>query len=129
MDAPWWEAYGDEVQRDFIGARYSNNPVKYAQHLQNFKHYSNSGAACVSLAVAGGASKVVMLGYDCQHTGGKAHWHGDHPRGMTNARGTDKWPEKFAELAADATGVEIINCSRVTALDCFPRGTLENEIT
>jgi hypothetical protein len=128
MDAPWWDTYGDEVQRDFVGARYSNNPVKYAQHLANFKHYSNSGAACISLAVAAGASRVIMLGYDCQHTGGVTHWHGNHPKGMTNARGTDKWHEKFAELSADAEGVEIINCSRTTALRCFPQGDLAYEI-
>lgn len=66
-----------------------------------------------------------MLGYDCQRTGGKVHWHGDHPKGLGNAGSMPKWPQQFAKLKAAMAGVEIINCSRETALTCFTRGDLE----
>lgn len=126
MDAQWWETYGAEVERTFAGSRYSNNATKWAKKLEKFAHYGNSGAGAVSLAIAGGASRVIMLGYDCQHTGGVKHWHGDHPPGMGNAGMVHKWAGKFKELSLAARGVDILNASRVTALDCFPRVELED---
>jgi hypothetical protein len=40
------------------------------------------------------------------------------------------WTNAFPQLAADLVqeGVEVINLSRETALDCFPRMTLEEAI-
>ena len=66
-----------------------------------------------------------LSGYDCQHTGGKAHWHGNHPKGLGNAGSVDKWPNQFRMLAARLPNIKIINCTRETALNVFPRGTLE----
>jgi hypothetical protein len=128
MDKDWWTIYGDEVVKDFIGARYSNNPVKQAQHLANFEHFGNSGAACISLAISGGASRVVLLGYDCQVTNGLKHWHGDHPKGLGNAGMIHKWHKRFAELA-DKYPNKVFNATRETALTCFERVKLEDEIT
>jgi len=72
-----------------------------------------------------------MLGYDLQHTGGRAHHHADHPRPLGNARQTsvDRWLVRFSELRTrlDAAGVEYVNCSRATALD-WPRMTIEEAL-
>jgi len=110
--------------------RYSNNqqPEKFNVTKLNdgFKNYGNSGAATIRMAAEGGASRIVLLGFDCQHTGGKAHWHSDHPRGMGNAHGADKWIGKFRQMAEELTEIEIINCSRETALTCWPRANLED---
>lgn len=84
----------------------------------------------MSLAAARGAETIVMLGYDCQHTDGKAHWHGNHPKGLGNAGSVNKWTQSFAELATDLKkkGVTAINASRATALDCFERMDLETAL-
>jgi hypothetical protein len=68
-----------------------------------------------------------LLGLDCQYTGGKRHWHGDHPPGLGNAKSLKKWPTGFKRLASHCKGqgVEVINASRETALDCFERQPLE----
>lgn len=66
-----------------------------------------------------------MLGYDCQKTNGRAHWHEDHPVGLGNAGSVDKWPHHFVKVAEALAHVEIINCSRTTALRAFPRAKLE----
>lgn len=128
MDKDWWDIYGDEVLKDFVGARYSNNPVKQAQHLEHFEHFGNSGAACISLAIQGGASRIILLGYDCQETNGLRHWHGNHPAGLGNAGMMHKWHKKFAEMASRWPDL-IFNATRETALTCFERVKLENEIT
>lgn len=133
LDFPWWEAHIAEVDKDFQGARFSTNdlPKKYkATYLppKHFKAYGNSGAAAIALAIAGDAKRVVMLGFDCQMTNGHAHWHGNHPRGLANARQIDRWPKLFQQLRDDHPQVEIVNATRQTALTMFTRVKLEDEL-
>lgn len=121
----------DEVNRDFVGQRFCTNnlPAKYMTTYLNpakFKAYGNSGAGCISLALFGDAARVIMLGFDCQHTGGQAHWHGNHPRGLANAKQIDRWPKLFEQLKNDHPDAEILNASRETALTCFERVALED---
>jgi hypothetical protein len=73
--------------------------------------------------------RIVLLGYDCQHTGGQAHWHGDHPPGLGNAKGVSEWPSHFRAVAHLLRGIEVINASRATALSMFRRSTLEEALT
>ena len=127
MDKDWWTIHGDEVIKTFIGAKFSNNPVKEAKHLAQFEHFGNSGAACISLAIMGGASRIILLGYDCQITNGLKHWHGDHKAGLGNAGMIHKWHKKFAEIAERWPNL-VVNATRQTALTCFERVELENEI-
>jgi hypothetical protein len=130
MDKGWWDLHLTEVNEHFVGQRFSINnlPSRYkTTHLNesHFKSYGNSGAGAVSLALFGDAKKVVMLGFDCQFTGGASHWHGDHPRGLWNARQIDRWPKLFESLKNDNPEACIVNASRVTALNCFPKIPLE----
>lgn len=134
FDCKWWKHYAGEVKagrwQAFRGARIGWSPgvasygVPSLHHESEwFTHFHNSGACAASLAVAAGASRVVLLGYDCQRTGGKTHWHGDHPKALGNARSMNNWPTQFKSLAryASAKGVPIENASRATALTFFPR--------
>lgn len=126
MDYTWWQRYLPDVKARFQGQRFSTSPVPDVQQLITpFKGYGNSGAACVALAAFGAAQRVIMLGYDCQKTGGKAHWHGDHPKELANAKQIDRWPERFVELAKDLD-IGVLNASRETALDMFKRVTLDD---
>lgn len=135
MDEPWWAQHIKEVREVFRGDLCSSS-----QHVKRhgvrslgtmgrgWDPYGNSGAGAVSLAAVAGARRVLLLGYDCQTSGGKVHWHGNHPRGLGNAGSMPKWPAQFAKLAASLSGVEVINCSRATALTVFPRSDLESEL-
>lgn len=86
----------------------------------------SGAAAAISLAAHRGASTIILLGYDCQYTDGKRHWHGDHPRGMGNAGSIVKWMRGFEELATalEKAGVRVLNATRETALTCWPRTSL-----
>jgi hypothetical protein len=130
MDLKWWNVYGSDVAARFAGERVSVAKVPKVNRFGMIPHYSNSGAASMSLAASRGAKRIVMLGYDCQKTDGKAHWHGDHVAQLGNARSMPKWPENFAKLAAalKRAGVEVVNASRATALACFPLSTLEESL-
>lgn len=89
-------------------------------------HGGNSGYQAINLAFHLGVKRILLLGFDMQHTGGKRHWFGDHPRPLNNAAGIEGWRKAFTRLADDlrGEGVEVVNCSRETALTCFPRKKL-----
>jgi hypothetical protein len=131
-DAKWWRMYRDEVAKTFRGERIAYAPgarsfgVPALHGEAWFRGAHNSGASAITLAIAAGAARVVMLGYDCQKTGGRVHWHGDHPAGLGNAMSMRNWPTQFKNVAryAAANGVPVVNASRVTALTCFPRADL-----
>jgi hypothetical protein len=131
MDRDWWNVHLTEVNKVFLGVRYSTNPLSQKYNVRklsqrDFQTYGNSGASCISLAAEGGAKRIVLLGYDCQKTDGKAHWHGDHPAGLGNAALIDRWQANFEKQANALAHLEIINCSRETALTCYPRARLED---
>lgn len=65
-----------------------------------------------------------------QRTGGKFHWHGKHWGNLPNGQGFPTWIKNFAPLAVDLArrGVEVINATRETALQCFPRMSLEEAL-
>lgn len=130
IDAPWWKHYGRQVAAGFRGEAFSAKHRGFGCHVATSPHFSNSGTAALALAAHFGARRLLMVGYDCQFTGGKSHSHGDHPPTLGNAKSLPKWPEKFAQCAAHLArlGVEVINCTRSTALTCFPRGDLETEL-
>ncbi|MDP2141286.1 MAG: hypothetical protein Q8L20_10790 [Gammaproteobacteria bacterium] len=128
MDQAWWGEYLPEVVTKFEGElatlNQGTNPVPHYQ----IKGYGNSGAGAISLAIARGATRVILLGYDLKHSQGKRHWHGNHPASLANAGAIHTWPSQFAQLRRDNPSIEIINCSRATALTAFPRMTLEEAL-
>jgi hypothetical protein len=84
----------------------------------------------MNLAFHFGAFRMILLGYDMQQTGGKSHWHGDHPQGLSRSSPLGEWVKQFRSLATDlkAQGVKVLNASRQTALDCFDRSPLEDAL-
>jgi len=89
----------------------------------------NSGAMAIRYAMTKlKAQRIILLGYDCSVEKG-IHWHGSHAA-LKNptAQTCVKWHHQFNRLAEEvkAYNVEVINCSRDTALTCFPRRPLED---
>ena len=132
-DSQWWKAHIAGVRRCFAGRLFSPSlHVLYrgveslAVNMQ-WRNFHNSGANAISLAMVCGASRIVLLGFDCALTGGRSHHHGDHPGALRNCDTIDKWPAQFAKVAAyaDKRRILVFNASRVSALTCFPRVTLE----
>lgn len=90
----------------------------------------NSGYQAVNLAVLMGAVRILLLGYDMRvGPKGKQHWHADHP--MTQRSPYVTFQAAYPTLVGPlkAAGVEVINCSRETALKCFPRMTIQQALT
>lgn len=128
-DLTWWMKYHNWIG---IGAnRWTQS--KTAHHRYGLKLFNpdtdgtfNSGQRAIQLAVHLGAGRVLLLGYDASLEN-VTHWHGEHPDGMHNpdVKEVTQWKKDFSLLNKILPGVEIINCSRHTALTCFERKNLE----
>lgn len=145
-DAQWWGWHGGAPS--FAGLKYAMEPRQHAtggaSHakfkgvtvLRNtgddgleFEPYGlrtgkNSGYQAINLAVHFGAKRIVLLGYDMGAQGGKDHYFGAHPSGQKPPYHI--FLKKFETIVEPLkqAGVEVINCSRATALKCFPRRPL-----
>lgn len=88
----------------------------------------NSGYQAINLAVHLGGTRVLLLGYDMQATGGKEHWFGDHPNKSPSPY--PSWLREFDTIVGPlkAAGVHVVNCSRRTALTCFPQMPIEQAL-
>lgn len=140
-DQGWWMGNGQQnlkrVEAEFAGRRFTL--YKYGERIGAvslfgatwFRSVLNSGACAISLAVAAKASRIILLGFDCAPAAdGRLHHHPDHIGQLSNCRSIDKWPERFRQIAryAREQGVDVVNCSRSTALTCFHRSTLETAL-
>jgi hypothetical protein len=138
-DAKWWRHH----KPTYEGLRYSIEPgaAEYATVLRNtgdrgletdpsgLRTGRNSGYQAVNLAVHLGAARVILLGYDMGDQAGKDHWFGRHPYPAMRPP-YQIFREFFPSIVEPlkALGVEVINASRRTALDCFPRVRLEEAL-
>lgn len=86
----------------------------------------NSGYQAINLAYLLGASRILLLGYDLQPgPGGEGHWHGDHPNRAQPPYGVCRAAFTTIARPLAEAGVAVINCTRRTALHCFPECPLE----
>lgn len=129
MDRAWWNQYWPEVRDSgFDGRKISSTENVFGAETVKFFHGGNSGAGAISLAFELGAEKVILLGYDCQATGGKKHHHDDHPHPLGNAGSLPKWPAQFQKMKDYLGNVDVVNATRETALDCWPLVSLEEAL-
>jgi hypothetical protein len=148
-DLRWWDwHYGDDPKKhEFKGERWTQDQQaksKYHLHwMRSVRQHglskvpgvihqgANGGYQACGLAYHWGHRQIRLLGFDMKPgPGGKKHFHGDHPAPMNASLPYPVWVDAFKGLAADCIteGVEIINCTRDTALTCFPRASIEETL-
>jgi hypothetical protein len=135
FDSNFWKLHARDLL-EFSGTRASMSPackqfgVRTVYMVEWFQRSGNGGSCAISLALAGLPKRIVLLGYDCQKTDGRTHWHGDHAPGLSNCASLKTWPGQFREIAKLALhlGIPVLNASRETSLNCFPRVDLEEAL-
>lgn len=143
----WWQRmHATAVVSAFKGHRFTLDPIVARQGWATLlKHTGesgldndpgsvrtgrNSGYQAINIAVHMGASKIVLLGYDMQPAAdGRDHFFGAHPTGNrpTYDEFARWWPTMVEPLRAQ--GVTVINATRTTALDVFPKMSLTEALT
>jgi hypothetical protein len=88
----------------------------------------NSGFAAVGLAyhLAGPGCRIILLGFDMMKLGNDRHWFGAHPGGMEVESNYNDFMRNFGWIDCANLGIEIWNCTRRTALSCFPCYNLDD---
>lgn len=89
----------------------------------------SSGHTAVALAVALGANRVVLLGYDMRIVDGASHFHDRYRNGDLELYARDFIPAFDGwRAAAEAAGVTVVNATPGSALTEFETTTVEAEI-
>ena len=101
-----------------------NNKYGISDNPNIVRWNDNSGAAAINLAINQGAKRIFLLGFDMNADKG-THWHNEYIQ--------KKIPFKrhligYPQIAEDAKrmGVEIINLSQNSSIDCFKKDTVKN---
>jgi len=139
-DADWWKWHYNHIPSYII--KYSLEKTEYTDVMQmekdgieglskkwpKLKTGQNGGYQAINLAYLMGYKRIILLGYDMQLTKGKSHWHKDHPGNNPKEKQFKDWIGNYNGLALllKKEGVEVINCTRSTALECFKLAKLED---
>ena len=64
--------------------------------------------------------RIILVGFDMGFNGDSRHWFGNHPKPFDAASNYNNFITSFKTITPEIYGLEIINCSRQTALKHFP---------
>ncbi len=122
-----------ELNKQVKRVRGEGDPTSAGQlEFPHLGHHSirqgrSSGHTAVSLAIALGASQIILLGFDMRFVEGREHHHSEYqgPRDVALYErefvpGFDGW-----NAAALMAGVEILNATPLSAVHEFPMVSLE----
>ena len=147
-DAKWWHWH--QGVPSFTGPKWSLEHSAWGTHRARYpdiqrlrntgtkglerdpsalRNGRNSGYQAVNLAYHYGAARIVLLGFDMQAVRGRSHYFGDHPNRQKSPY--NMFRQVFTSIVAPLkkSGVEVINCSRNSVLECFPKAPLREVLT
>jgi hypothetical protein len=93
-------------------------------------HYGrNSGFQAINLALLLGGNPLLLVGFDFRNVDGRTHFFGDHQKPLANTHCFKHWIEQMEWAAKKLPpGIEIINCTPDSAIDCFQRRELRETL-
>lgn len=152
-DARWWDVH--KGCPDFRGEKWSSHSLKGSGVLDDKRaaadayglnlvggvgdpgfsfdpekiHYGrNSGFQAVNLALLLGANPLILIGFDMRG-GKKNHFFGNHPEGLRQTVSYTNFIESFRWAAKRLPeGIKIFNATPDSALDCFPKVSLNDAL-
>lgn len=85
---------------------------------------ANSGFQALNMAFLMGFNHILLLGYDMQGD----HFFGNHPEELNRPSYYDKMIECFNTINTKSLGITVLNCSRQSRLECFPKVDLDKAL-
>lgn len=116
QDMTWWNKHPAAMA--FAGRKFSAQPVVGVERIKE-RTSLNSGCLALSVAVKLGAKRILLYGYDMRGT----HFFGQYTNGLRNTSDNDRERHlrQYAAWGLLNPGVEVINCTPGSAIDCFER--------
>lgn len=146
-DAPFWRLHKDQITNHPAGFKATCSlgyqPLELPSWVNIYRltgrggfdpnpgclcHGNNSGYAATHLAVHLGAKRIVLLGIDMRFgPKGETHFHSGHPTINSEDTLTRYMVPFFSSLKAelDKLGVEVLNASPDSALQIWPRCSID----
>jgi len=142
-DYRWWRMYGKEAMK--FRARHSTCSGTAARRfgitfiMPKERDGFSAGPGCIygypplsgyqliQIVSWEKPERIILLGYDMQHSNGRAHVHGDHPADWPNAQKLEKHIRQF-DFMGPILRIPLINCSRDTALTRIALSTVDSLI-
>jgi len=142
-DGTWWDHHKGVA--DFKGQRWTVNSqtaqkygfnyiagksqITWSENKDFIATGGNSGFQALNLAAIQGAKKVILLGYDYGYDPKtqERHFFGEHPAPLNRGSDYRIWIEHIYK-AASLIKIPVINCSRKTAIKCFPQMTIQEAL-
>jgi hypothetical protein len=128
-DAAWWRQHPEATA--FAGDRWCGSDIRAAQWMRparGLMQGTNSGLRALDVAVfTYVAKRVLLIGVDLVGR----HFHGEHkpPLGNPDAVKFALFRTQFKRYAKEhLAGVEVLNCSRVSTLDCFRKASIDEAL-
>lgn len=141
-DEKWWKIWGRDFREKYpylSSWAYGSNAAEFGVKVikgfhntgfslrQDKVHYgSNSGYQALNIAFLMGGRKFILVGYNMQKTNGKSHFFGDHLQ-MNNNSPYNIFIQNYNTIQAPIKDL-IVNCTENSALNCFRKGNLEEEL-
>lgn len=142
-DHHWWEhhrgvipfeglriAFDPRTIEKYLGMRFIKVDISRAHSDMLFEKVGriswggNSGFHAINLAAQFGAKRIVLVGFDMRVDQGK-HFFGDHSytKERPSKANVDKWGPSLDAQAPllSSRGIEVINCSAISALKAYPK--------
>jgi hypothetical protein len=125
-------------KRPHIDLPYDVKSVRFLP--RRFSHWPDavggwcSGSSCVNLAYLLGARRVVLLGFDMHDLPAErwreGNWHNRHQEPPLTGQRTNRFIPAFEVMAPilKDRGVEVLNATPGSALQCFPFANLKDLI-
>lgn len=122
----WWSSSRPAAQR--FGVRFVPAEIGDGLGHDTLLMNGNTGALAINLAALWGSKRIVLVGFDMRlDAQGRPHWFGNHPDGLIQTQRFKDWIASMGVLARDAAqrGIDIINCTPDSAIECFRRASIE----
>lgn len=144
-DSPWYRVHKEnfhKAEATMVGLTVQPLDSNYAYWMRREIHgiekggfnlgwFGNTGLSCICLAIAMGAKKICLLGFDMKadEDNGNCNWHENNI--STNVPNTyNKFINKAKilkeEMDKHCSDVEVVNCNLDSAMDVWPKVNLES---
>lgn len=120
-------AYAKGVMPDLVLRVESQERREFRRGAETVKRGRSSGHTAVSVAVAAGALRIILLGFDGKVTGGRSHFHQ-----LYKAEDPGIYAKEFVPAwdgwrdAAERAGVTILNATPGSAIWEFPMVAIDD---
>lgn len=125
-DRGWWARYADVSTLDGRKFSMAAFPDTERVSIPMLGSVCNSGVLALEVAKTLGATRILLLGYDMHGS----HFFGQYTNGLRNTTPLQRsnHMKQYRQWADANKGLTVINCTKRSRLECFPKASLEDAL-